>query len=102
MEITDLVCAISTNRIRITDHADEEAISDDLELSEVLTSISRGEMIEEYPTDGPYPSCLIHSRTPDGSHAHSVRGYNERNRWAVLITVYRPDPEVWINWRRRR
>jgi len=27
---------------------------------------------------------------------------NEDNRWAVLITVYRPDPERWMNWRTRR
>ena len=92
MEIEELVDAIGANRIRVTDHADEEAISDDLKLDEVLTSILRGEMIEEYPTDRPYPSCLIYSRAPDGSHVHSVRGYNERNGWAVLITVYNLTP----------
>lgn len=27
---------------------------------------------------------------------------NEQSRWSVLITVYRPDPDLWINWRERR
>ena len=33
---------------------------------------------------------------------HSVWAYNQENHWAVLITVYRPDPKHWINWRTRR
>lgn len=27
---------------------------------------------------------------------------NEMNLWAVLITVYRPDPNLRNNWRERR
>jgi hypothetical protein len=30
-----------------------------------------------------------------------MRHENE-TQWAVLITVYRPDPERWMNWRARR
>ena len=26
---------------------------------------------------------------------------NLENRWAVLITVYRPDPDRWIDWKAR-
>jgi hypothetical protein len=33
---------------------------------------------------------------------HSVWAYNQENQWAVLITVYRPDPRRWIDWRTRR
>jgi hypothetical protein len=34
--------------------------------------------------------------------AHSVWAYNESNRWAVLVTVYRPDPAKWLDGRERR
>ena len=27
---------------------------------------------------------------------------NEETKWAVLITVYRPDPARWINLKRRK
>ncbi len=63
---------------------------------------TQGEIIEEYPEDKPYPSCLIYGDTFPGEPVHSVWAYNEANRWAVLITVYRPDPKRWINWRKRR
>jgi hypothetical protein len=33
---------------------------------------------------------------------HSVWAYNPGTRWAVLITVYRPSEERWLDWRTRR
>ncbi|MBI4745320.1 MAG: DUF4258 domain-containing protein [Deltaproteobacteria bacterium] len=88
MNIADIINAVQANKVRITDHADEEA--------------DAGEIIEDYPTDKPYPSCLIYGQTFGEEPVHSVWAYNEQNLWAVLITVYRPDPDRWINWRERR
>jgi len=102
MNIDDIINAIQNNRIRITEHADEEAETDDLTFDEIFFSISHGEIIEQYPTDKPYPSCLINGQTFGGDHVHSVLAINEDNQWAVLITVYRPDPDRWINFRKRR
>lgn len=102
MDITDIVEAIRANRIRITDHADEEAEADDLTFDEIHYSVLHGEIIEDYPTDRPYPSCLIYGETFSGDAIHTVWAYNEDSRWAVLITIYRPDPNLWINWRERR
>ena len=102
MDIADIIEAIQANRVRITDHADEEAEADGLTFDEIYFSVLRGEIIEDYPTDKPYPSCLIYGQTFGGDPVHSVWAYNEQNWWAVLITVYRPDPGLWINWRERR
>lgn len=102
MDIQDIIDALRHNRIRITDHADEETHADRLTFDEVFFSVLQGEIIEGYPDDTPYPSCLIYGDTFGGEPVHSVWAYNEHNRWAVLITVYRPDPERWINWRERR
>ena len=95
-----IVEAVHANRIRITDHADEEALADQISIGDVLKNIATGEIIEQYPSDKPYPSCLIYNQF-DG-HVHSVWAYNQKSSWAVLITVYRPDPQRWINWRVRR
>jgi len=57
---------------------------------------------EDYPSQKPYPGCLIFGRTFAGDAVHSVWAYNKVSGWAVLVTVYRPDPERWINWRERR
>lgn len=102
MDVADIIEAIRANRVRITDHADEEAEVDQLMFDEIYFSVLHGEVIEDYPTDKPYPSCLVYGQTFSGDPVHSVWAYNERTRWAVLITVYRPDPDLWINWRERR
>jgi hypothetical protein len=102
MDIQRIADAIRGGRVRVTDHADEEAQSDRLSLHDVFSSALRGEVIEDYPSDRPYPSCLVYGETSKSEPIHSVWGYNEENQWAVLITVYRPDPRRWIDWRRRR
>ncbi len=102
MEINDIVEAIRAHRVRITDHADEEAQSDCLTLDGVFFSAMQGEIIEHYQSDKPYPSCLILGRTQGGVVVHSVWAYNEDNGWAVLITVYRPDAGRWTDWRERK
>ncbi|HDM77222.1 MAG TPA: DUF4258 domain-containing protein [Deltaproteobacteria bacterium] len=102
MEIDSIIEAIHNNRIKITDHADEEAENDQLTFDEVYFSVLNGEVIEDYPDDKPYPSCLICGQTFSGDPIHSVWAFNEQSQWAVLITVYRPDPGQWIDWRKRR
>ena len=102
MEIDSIIEAIRHNRIKITDHADEEAENDQLTFDEVYFSVLNGEVIEDYPDDKPYPSCLICGQTFSGDPIHSVWAFNEQSKWAVLITVYRPDPSQWIDWRKRR
>lgn len=100
--IEDLIDSIHNDRIRITDHADEEAHSENLPFEEIFTSVLYGEVIEEYPKDRPFPSCLVFGMNMKKEPIHSVWGYNIENRWAVLITVYRPDPTKWIEWKIRR
>ena len=102
VNIEDIVGAIRGNRVRITDHADEEAQLDQLTYEEIYVSVINGEVIEDYPDDRPYPSCLIFGELSENEPVHSVWAYNQDILWAVLVTVYRPDPSRWINWRERR
>lgn len=102
MDINDIIEAIRANRVRISDHADEEAEADQLSFDEIFFSVLHGEIIEDYANDKPYPSCLIFGETFSGDPIHSVWACNRQNHWVVLITVYRPDPNRWINWRERR
>ena len=85
-----------------TDHADEEAQADHFSFDEIFTSVLQGEIIENYPDDKPYPSCLIYGKTFSREPVHSVWAYHQETRWAVLITLYRPDPARWLDWRTRR
>jgi hypothetical protein len=102
MNIDNLRQAIAANRLRITDHADEEMAADGLTLDAVLQVTTSGEIIEDYPSDHPLPSCLVLGFTQAGDPIHSVWAYNETTGRAVLVTVYRPDPDRWSNWRVRK
>ncbi len=97
MYIEAISYAIRKGRVRITDHADEEASNDNLTFDEIYYSVMQGEVIEDYATDKPFPSCLIMGKNFSGQTIHSVWAYNPNNQWAVLITVYRPDPTRWID-----
>ena len=103
MGIEDLIRAIGEGKVLITDHADDEAQADDLSFDEVYFSVVHGEIIEEYTGDKPYPSCLVYGDTFGGEPVHSVWAYNEESGFAVIITVYRPDPTQWKpDWKTRR
>ena len=94
VELKDIIVALQKNRVRISDHADEEAKVDRFTFDEIYFSVFHGEVIKDYPGNNPYPSCLIFGRAFSGEPIYSV--------WAVIITVYRPDPELWIDARKRR
>ncbi|MEK6764642.1 MAG: DUF4258 domain-containing protein [Planctomycetota bacterium] len=44
---------------------------------------------------------LIYSKTTDGRHIHVQCSYPSRPLLKI-ITVYDPDPELWINFETRR
>ena len=102
MNIQNIISSIQEKRIKITNHADEEVQNDFLSFDEIYFSVLQGEIIEDYPTDKPYASCLIYGDNFHGEAIHSVWAYNDKTKWAVIITVYRPDPNRWINWTERK
>ena len=63
MNLADITDALRAGRVRITDHADEEAEADRLSFDEIYFSVFHGEVIEEYSNDTPYRSFLIFGQT---------------------------------------
>ncbi len=102
MDLRPVVEAVHAGRLKITDHAGEEAHTDGLSLDGIRYSLVQGETIEDYPADRPYPSCWVYGPTRAGAPVHSVWAYNALSKWAVPVTVYRPDPSRWVDWRHRR
>ena len=68
--------------------------------SEIKQAILFGEVIEDYPDDYSYPSCLILGKTNDNRILHVVVGLSEDKLW--LITAYIPDPTQWSDDFRKR
>ena len=102
MDINLIIDAIESKRVLITSHAKTEAEEDGLEFEVIYYSVFGGEIIKDYPQDRPCPSCLVLGMTPSNEPVHSVWAYDQRRQIAILITVYRPDPSLWIDWRIRR
>lgn len=102
MDIQDLSRAIRAGRVLVSNHADTEAENDLLQIQAILVSVLTGTIIKHYPDDKPYPSCLVLSWLDTVNPLHSVWAYNQATRYAVLVTVYRPDPDRWIDWITRK
>lgn len=69
---------------------------------EVYEAICSGEVIEEYPEDKPYPSVLIYGRTTENRPLHMVCAYSQTENLVIVVTVYYPDPKLWIDYKRRK
>lgn len=69
---------------------------------EVSEAIARGEVIERYDEDEPYPSVLVYGRTHQNRPLHVVCAYVPEDDLVIVITVYQPDPARWTGYRRRR
>jgi len=68
---------------------------------EVAEAVASGRIIEDYPEDSPYPSCLIFGTTDAGRPIHVVCAYCAGENLTIIVTVYHPDPQRWIEYERR-
>jgi len=102
--LAELQRCFQQNRVLYTQHARREMRDEPfgriLE-QEVYEAILSGEIIEDYPEDMPYPSCLVFGRTRRGRPIHAVCAHAPEEDKAIIITVYEPDPDRWIDFRRR-
>jgi len=74
---------------------------DNISVDDVI-SASAGEVIEKYPHDRPFPSCLVYGRTMDGKPLHVVCAVPKHIDMLIIITVYIPSENEWIDFRERR
>ncbi len=99
--ITDLQEKVRTDQLEFSKHATDQSIKRDISVREAKEVILRGEVIEDYPDDKYGPSCLIFGRTSEERPLHVQCSYPSRPLVKV-ITLYEPDPDRWINFRRRK
>lgn len=92
--LDDIRAALAANRYRITQHGAEEMLADALVEADVKTATTGGELIEDYPKAFPLPACLVLGSVA-GSPVHAVWALDAGPCYAVLVTVYRPDPARW-------
>lgn len=79
--------------IVMTRHARYRLTERGIALDEVEHAIMSGKIIEEYPDDMPFPSCLILGMATKSAPLHVVASHD--NEFLYIITAYYPDPEKW-------
>jgi hypothetical protein len=100
--LADIRVKILSRQFEFSKHAVDQSIIRDIAVAEVEQAISsRCEVIEDYPDDKYGPSCLILGFTDAGRPLHIQCSYPSRPL-IKIITLYQPDPELWIDNRIRR
>lgn len=103
--LTNIQSSFANNKVLYTRHAKDEMENEPLgEIldQEVFEAVMEGKLIEQYGNDKPYPSCLIYGQTKTNRPLHVVCAYSESEQQCVVVTVYQPDPEKWIEYERRK
>ena len=85
----DQIKSLCTNlNIKWSTHCLERLQERDISRADVIESIINGEIIEDYPTDYPHPSCLMLGYTLKNKALHVVAGMD--GMFVYIITAYFP------------
>jgi hypothetical protein len=100
--IQEIRAKIKQRDYEYSKHAVDQSILRDISVLELEDAVAgKSEVIEEYPDDKYGPSCLILGYTKAGRPLHVQCSYPSRPL-IKIITLYQPDPELWIDFRVRK
>ena len=100
IDIIELRTLCNKRALRWTNHVLKRLFQRGINTDDVVYAIQNGEIIEQYPADYPYPSCLILGPVKNKNVIHVVCGLAKDELW--LITVYYPDSNEWTSDMRTR
>jgi hypothetical protein len=101
--ILDIQRKVQAKNYRLTSHAEKEREADQITIRDIEEALLSGrcEVIENYPDDPRGASCLLLGFTEEGLPLHLVCGVSLPDVM-VIVTVYRPHPDKWFDWRIRK
>lgn len=77
----------------VSEHAAERFRQRNIKARDIRHAVFNGEIIEQYPDDFPFPSCLILGKTTDEQFIHIVM--SDEGSMSRIITAYYPDKCKW-------
>ncbi len=84
--------------VRISEHGYDELAADGILAREAVEGFASAILVEDYPNYRKGACVLVRETVNDGRHIHVVWGIPKgKTEPAVLITAYRPDPNLWEN-----
>ncbi len=100
MDINMIKILANQGKIRWTNHVIMRLFQRNILQSDVENALKNGEIIEQYESDYPFPSCLVYGISLKNQVLHVVCGSNGDELW--IITAYYPDSINWENDLKRR
>jgi hypothetical protein len=92
---------IDAEQFEFSKHAVDQSILRRITVQEIREIFGDADVIEDYPEDKYGPSCLILGRARAGRPLHVQCSYPSRPL-IKIITLYEPDPDLWIDFKIRR
>lgn len=94
LDLIKSLCA--SQKLRWTNHIFLRLVQRNISMEDVQNAILSGEIIEDYPNDYPFPSCLIFGYRKEHDIIHVVCAPNDDCTELWLITAYVPSNEKWL------
>lgn len=91
--IEDLQQVNDEKNIVVTLHGHLRLIERNITIDDIVNAIETGQIIEQYPNDQPFPSCLVLGHTIQEKSIHIIVSLNGGKMY--LITAYFPNSDKW-------
>ena len=84
-------------RYRLTRHATITRLERGIFADAMEQALLNCEIVEHYPNDRPYPSCLVLDWLVSGHPLHIVCSRGDVEPALRIVTLYEPDDTLWEN-----
>ncbi len=87
--------SVRNNQYRLSKHAMTARLRRGITTFQLKFALLNGEIIENYPDDKPYPSCLVLGWLQSGDPLHIVCSRGEIEPELRIVTLYEPHDNRW-------
>lgn len=88
---------VRAKRYRLTRHATIVRLERGIAIGAIEQALLNSEIVERYPQDRPYPSCLVLGWLASGDPLHIVCSRGDIEPALRIVTLYEPDDTLWEN-----